>query len=71
MCVLDEKQHECLGPVIPVSGQRGLSKGVAGQMCQRKGFSMDLLVEEPFPSQEEFVLDTETFLNECDTVSVE
>ena len=28
VCGLDEKQHVCLGPIIPVSGQRGLSKGV-------------------------------------------
>ena len=68
MCVLDEKQHECLGPVIPVSGQRGLSKGAAGDVS-KEGFFHGLVVEEPFRVRR-VCFAHDTFLNECDTVSV-
>ena len=65
---LDEKQHECLGPVIPVSGQRGLSKGVVDDVS-KEGFFHGLVVEEPFRVRR-VCFGHDTFLNECDTVSV-
>ena len=59
----------CVGPVFPVSGQRGLSKGVVSDVS-KEGFFHGLLVEEPFRVKR-VCFGTETFLNECDTVSVE
>ena len=68
VCSVDEKQHECLGPVIPVSGQRRLSKGVVNDVS-REGFFHGLVAEEPFRVRR-VCFAPDTFLNECDTVSV-
>ena len=46
--VLDEKQHERLGAVVAVSGQRRLSKGVVGDVSKKEVFGR-FVVEEPFP----------------------
>ena len=48
VCVLDEKQHECLRPVVSVSRQRGLSKGVVSDVSKKEVFHG--FVIETFPS---------------------